>query len=71
MCPMLPSGDGNPFLEETAAGMLAAMAGRAGAGEAIVAPDRRITYAQLHREAQRVARGLLALGVKKNDKVAL
>ncbi len=68
---MLPSGDGNPFLHETAGGMLAVMARRAGEREAIVAPDRRITYAQLHREAQRVARGLLALGVKKNDKVAL
>src|SRR5258706_573381 len=71
MWPMLPPGDGNPFLHETAGGMLAAMAARAGEREAIVAPDRRITYAQLHREAQRVARGLLALGVKKNDKVAL
>ena len=68
---MLPSGDGNPFLHETAGGMLAVMAARAGEREALVAPDRRITYAQLHREAQRVARGLLALGVKKNDKVAL
>ncbi len=47
------------------------MAGSAAEREAIVAPDRRITYAQLHREAQRVARGLLAHGVKKNDKVAL
>jgi len=68
---MLPSGNGNPFLRETVGGMLAAMAGRVGDHEAIVAPDRRITYAQFHREAQRVARGLLALGVKKNDKVAL
>ena len=68
---VLPSGDGNPFLHETAGGMLAAMARRAGEREAIVAPDRRITYAQFYREAQRVARGLLALGVKKNDKVAL
>src|SRR5258706_4080911 len=71
MWPMLPPGDGNPFLHETAGGMLAAMAARAGEREAIVAPDRRITYAQLHREAQRIARGLLALGVKKNDKLAL
>src|SRR6266852_3950298 len=71
MWPMLPSGNGNPFLRETVGGMLAAMAGRVGDHEAIVAPDRRITYAQFHREAQRVARGLLALGVKKNDKVAL
>ena len=68
---MLPSGNGNPFLRETVGGMLAALAHRVGDHEAIVAPDRRITYAQFHREAQRVARGLLALGVKKNDKVAL
>src|SRR6185295_1364743 len=68
---MLPPGDGNPFLHETAGGMLATMAARAGEREAIVAPDRRITYAQLLREAQRIACGLLALGVKKDDKVAL
>ena len=42
---MLPSGAGNPFLRETVGGMLAAMAGRGGEREAIVAPDRRITYA--------------------------
>ena len=68
---MLPSGDGNPFLHATVGDMLAAMAARAATREAIVATDRRITYAQLHREAQRVARGLLAHGVKRNDKVAL
>jgi fatty-acyl-CoA synthase len=71
MWPMLPSGNGNPFLGGTVGGMLAAIARRAGDHEAIVAPDRRITYGQFHHEAQRVARGLLALGVKKNDKVAL
>jgi fatty-acyl-CoA synthase len=68
---MLPSGEGNPFLRETVGGMLAAMAARAPDREAIVAPDRRISYAQLHRAAQRVASGLLAMGVKKNDKIAL
>jgi fatty-acyl-CoA synthase len=68
---MRPPAGANPFLHETAGGMLAAMATRWADREAIVAPDRRITYAQLHHEAQRVARGLLALGVKKNDKVAL
>ena len=61
MGPMLPSGDGNPFLRETVGGMLAVMAERAGELEAIVAPDRRLTYAQFHREAQRVARGLLVV----------
>jgi fatty-acyl-CoA synthase len=51
--------------------MLATMAARAGAREAIVATDRRITYAELCRGAERVARGLLAHGMKKDDKVAL
>jgi fatty-acyl-CoA synthase len=68
---MLPSGEGNPFLRETVGGMLAAMATRARDREAIVATDRRITYAELYRQARRVAAGLLALGVRKDDKVAL
>jgi fatty-acyl-CoA synthase len=68
---MLPTGAGNPFLRATVGGMLATVAARAGDREAIVAPDRRITYAEFHREAERLARGLLAQGVKKNDKVAL
>jgi fatty-acyl-CoA synthase len=68
---MLPSGAGNPFRHGTVGAMLAASAARAGDREAIVAPDRRITYAEFHREALRMARGLLALGIKKNDKVAL
>src|SRR5262245_16710778 len=68
---MLPSGDDNPFLRETVGGMLAHMAERAPDREAIVATDRRVTYREFHDAAQRMARGLLALGVKKNDKVAL
>jgi fatty-acyl-CoA synthase len=68
---MLPTGASNPFLRATVGGMLATVAARAGDREAIVAPDRRITYAEFHREAERLARGLLAQGVKKNDKVAL
>ena len=71
MWPMLPPGDGNPFLRETVGGMLARMAERVPDREAIVATDRRISYRQLHDAAQRMARGLLALGVKKNDKIAL
>jgi fatty-acyl-CoA synthase len=61
----------NPFLDSTAAGMLATVAARSGDREAIVAADRRITYAQFHQEACRFARALLALGVAKDDKVAL
>src|SRR5215470_11705902 len=68
---MLPPGQGNPFARATAGEMLAVMAARGPDREAIVAPDRRITYAQLLRAAERFARGLLALGVKKNDKIAL
>ncbi len=61
----------NPFLDATVGGMLAAMAERFPEREAIVVPDRRISYAELHREARRFAKALLALGVKRNDKVAL
>jgi len=68
---MLPPRTDNPFLRETVGRMLATMATRVPDREAIVAPDRRITYAQFYRAAERVAGGLLALGVKKNDKVAL
>ncbi len=49
----------NPFL------------GRFAEAEAIVATDRRISYRELHRQAQCFARALLASGVKKGDKVAL
>lgn len=61
----------NPFLSETVGGMLARVAGRFAEAEAIVAADRRISYRELHRQAQRFARALLASGVKKGDKVAL
>jgi fatty-acyl-CoA synthase len=71
MWPMLPSGEGNPFLRATVGDMLATQAARFGDREAIVAPDRRIGYAELYRDAQRLARGLLAGGVRKDDKVAL
>ncbi len=60
-----------PFLCETVGGMLAAVARRFADREAIVATDWRISYRTFHREAQRVARALLALGVRKDDKVAL
>jgi fatty-acyl-CoA synthase len=61
----------NPFVDATAGGMLAAIAGRFPDREALVATDRRLTYAEMLREAQRFARALLALGVRKDDKVAL
>ena len=61
----------NPFIDSTAAGMLATMAARSPDQEALVAGDQRLTYADLHREARRVARALLALGVGHDDKVAI
>ena len=61
----------NPFLSETVGRMLARVAGRFAEAEAIVATDRRISYRELHRQAQCFARALLASGVKKGDKVAL
>lgn len=39
--------------------------------EAIVYGDRRVTYAAYDREVNRVACGLLALGVRRGDKVGL
>ncbi len=39
--------------------------------EAIVYADRRVTYADYDREVNRVARGLLKLGVRRGDKVGL
>jgi fatty-acyl-CoA synthase len=61
----------NPFLDATAGGMLSAVAARFPDREAIVATDRRITYAEMLRAAQGFAKALLALGVGKDDKVAL
>jgi fatty-acyl-CoA synthase len=61
----------NPFLDATAGGMLAAVAARFPDREALVAADRRISYAGMFRQARRFAKALLALGVGKDDKVAL
>jgi fatty-acyl-CoA synthase len=61
----------NPFLEASLGRMLAAVAARHANAEALIAADRRVTYAELEREARRYARALLALGIGKDDKVAL
>ena len=61
----------NPFLHATAGGLLAAVRARHADREAIIAADRRITYRDLVREAERYARAFLALGIGKGDKVAL
>ncbi|MGQ9475916.1 MAG: class I adenylate-forming enzyme family protein [Actinomycetota bacterium] len=39
--------------------------------EAIVYGDRRVTYAEYDREVNKVAKGLLRLGVKRGDRVGL
>src|SRR5260370_35623170 len=70
MAPMLPPGEATPFLHATVGDVLATQAARVGDREAIVATVRRISYAELFRDAQRLARGLLACGVRKGDKVA-
>jgi fatty-acyl-CoA synthase len=71
MTPMRPKAGPNPFLEATAGQILTAAAARFPSHEAIVAADRRITYEEFLRESERVARGLLALGIAEDDKVAL
>ncbi len=44
---------------------------RYGAREAFVAGPRRLTYASLRDEVRRTAKGLMALGVKRGDHVAI
>jgi acyl-CoA synthetase (AMP-forming)/AMP-acid ligase II len=66
-----PVGGPNPFLDATASQMLGRAAARFPDRQAIVAADRRISYAEFLAEAERMARGLLAAGVGRDDKVAL
>ena len=62
-----------PLLGETIGANLARTAARLPDHEALVdcPSGRRWTYAQLEAWAQRVARGLLAQGVKKGDRVGI
>lgn len=62
---------GNPFQNKTVGQMLDETAARYPDREAVVFRDARITYREFQRHAERLARGLLALGIKKDDKVAL
>src|SRR4030095_7444810 len=52
-------------------GMLAEVAARFPDREALVAADRRLSYTALWHEAQGLARALLPLGGRQDDKVAL
>ncbi|MBI4562133.1 MAG: AMP-binding protein, partial [Candidatus Rokubacteria bacterium] len=61
----------NPFGDKTVAQMLDEAASRDPEREAIVFRDARISYREFQRQVDRLARGLLALGIRKDDKVAL
>jgi len=61
----------NPYWEKTVGEMLDEVASRYPDREAIVFGDERITYRQFQHEADRLARGLLALGLGKGDNIAL
>ena len=61
----------NPFSGRTVGQMLDVAAARYAEREAIVLADERISYAELRRRVDRLARGLRALGIQKDDKVAL
>src|SRR3970040_77858 len=61
----------NPFSGRTVGQMLDVAAARSPEREAIVLADERISYAELRRRVDGLARGLLALGIRKDDKVAL
>lgn len=63
--------DANPFWEKTVGQMLDAVAARYPGRGAIVSGDERLTYRDLHRQAERLARGLLVLGLKKEDTLAI
>jgi fatty-acyl-CoA synthase len=62
---------GNPYRDATLPSMLDDVSRRHPNREALLFLDRRLVYADLSREVERCARGLLALGVGPDDKVAL
>lgn len=39
--------------------------------EAVIFKDRRITYAEYHRESDRIAAGMLARGIKKGERIGI
>ncbi len=61
----------NPFWDTTVGQMLDDMATRYPEREAIVFRDERIPYHEFHGQAERLARGLFALGLRKDEMIAL
>ena len=61
----------NPFAEATAYEMLVSVAERHGARPAIVFGDERITFADFRARADALARGLVALGLRRGDALAI
>jgi fatty-acyl-CoA synthase len=55
----------------TLGALLDRMAATRGGAEAVVFRDRRLTYGELRRQSERLARALLAAGVGRGDRVAL
>lgn len=66
-------GGDTPLLGGTIPEHFAEVCRRHGDGEAVVCPfqDRRLTYAELAQETDRVARGLIALGFGKGDRIGV
>ena len=62
-----------PLLGETIGACLDRIAGRFGKRDALISCHQRIrfTYGELHREVERVACGLLSLGVERGDRVGV
>jgi fatty-acyl-CoA synthase len=63
--------DSNPYRNATLPSLLDDVAARFGDREALVSRGRRWCYADLHREVERLARGLLALGIGHGEMVGL
>jgi acyl-CoA synthetase (AMP-forming)/AMP-acid ligase II len=61
-------GDGVPF---TIGGAVALAAANFGDLEALVGPERRWTFVELHDEVDRIARSLLASGIEHGDRVSI
>ena len=69
----LEKGPDAPLLHETIGVNLAATVARQGDTDALVSRHQnvRYTYRELWDETERVARGLLALGISKGDRIGI